>query len=67
MEVHTRFISLRSAVDRTGRSRWWLRSQWLAGSFPQPVSVGYRGTMFVESEVEAWLQARIAERDSRAA
>lgn len=33
--------------------------------FPKPVRVGKNTIAFVESEVEEWLQARIAERDEK--
>lgn len=33
-----------------------------SGRFPQPVKIG-RSTAFVSAEVDAWISARIAERD----
>jgi len=38
-----------------------------AGRFPRPISLGARAVGWVESEVEAWIEARMAERDSAAA
>ena len=33
--------------------------------FPKPVRLGANSIAFVESEIEQWLQARIAERDEK--
>lgn len=35
--------------------------------FPKPVKIGLRRNAWVESEIEAWMQARIDERDGVAA
>ncbi|MCP5191188.1 MAG: AlpA family transcriptional regulator [Pseudomonadales bacterium] len=37
------------------------------GAFPQPVPIGARSVAWVESEVNSWVQARIAARDTRKA
>jgi predicted DNA-binding transcriptional regulator AlpA len=34
-----------------------------AGKFPRPVKVG-RASRFVAAEVDAWIQARVADRDA---
>lgn len=34
-----------------------------AGRFPQPVQIGPNSIAFVEDEVEAWMKARVHERD----
>jgi prophage regulatory protein len=36
------------------------------GSFPRPVRIGKRAVGWVESEVDGWIEARIAERDAKA-
>lgn len=33
------------------------------GRFPKPVSLGERAVAWVESEVEAWIEARVSTRD----
>lgn len=35
--------------------------------FPRPVKVGERRIAWLESEILAWLEARVAERDNKAA
>lgn len=62
----TVLISQAETARRVGRSRWWIRDEVSANRFPRPVKCG-RNTMFVEGEVEAWIKARIAERDRMAA
>jgi hypothetical protein len=37
------------------------------GRFPKPVSISDRSVGWVEAEVDAWLEARIAQRDMEAA
>jgi prophage regulatory protein len=37
------------------------------GKFPRPVHLGPNRIAFVEEEIDAWLAARVAERDGRAA
>ena len=58
-----RLISLTKVCQRINKSRWWVRGERLAGRFPEPVKTGD----FVEHEIEAWIEARIAERDAGAA
>lgn len=38
-----------------------------AGTFPKPIKVGAARNAWVESEIDAWIKARMAERDSAAA
>jgi prophage regulatory protein len=64
MQTPQKLIPLKAAADRVGKSRWWLRQEWLAGRFPKPVIVGHRSTMFLESEIDSWITAKIAERDA---
>jgi len=62
----------RREVERlTGYARSSLYSMIERGLFPRPVRIaagdGPGSVRWVQSEVEAWIQARIAERDSKAA
>jgi len=34
------------------------------GTFPKPIKLGERGSGWLRTEVDAWLQARIDERDT---
>lgn len=44
---------------RTGLSRSTIYDRIKAGTFPAPVSLGEKAVGWIESEVDAWLVARI--------
>jgi prophage regulatory protein len=48
-------------------SKQHLRQQIAAGLFPRPIRIGPKAVAWIQSEVDAWLRARIAERDARIA
>ena len=58
----TRVLRLPEVMARTGLSRTTIYRWRLAGRFPQPVRLGTRNVGWIESEVEAWLRERMAER-----
>ncbi len=61
-----RFVTIGAAVDRTGLSRSYLYEQIAKDAFPKPVKLGdtkRAPIRFVESEVDAWIDAKILERD----
>ena len=58
----TRILRLPEVMARTGLSRTTIYRWRLAGRFPQPVRLGTRCVGWIESEVEAWLRERMAER-----
>lgn len=47
---------------RTGLSRSTIYSRIKAGTFPAPVSLGEKAVGWVESEIDAWIAARIQSR-----
>jgi prophage regulatory protein len=49
---------------RTGLARSTIYDRIKKGTFPAPVSLGYKAVGWIESEIEAFLSARIAERDA---
>lgn len=51
---------------RTGYSRSSIYAMMEAGDFPRPVKLGPRAVAWVESEVDAWIAARIEARDDAA-
>lgn len=59
----TKLIRLQSVLDRTGLSRSSCYELMAAGKFCQPVKIGPRAIAFSESEVEAWINARLSERE----
>ena len=66
--VQTRIIKLRDLVPRIGCSRATVYARLdpkdprYDPAMPRPVNLGGRSVGWVESEVEAWLQTRIAMR-----
>lgn len=60
------FIGAKKTEAKVGRSRWTLWRMEASKTFPQSIKVG-RSRLWIESEVDAWIAARIAERDSRSA
>jgi prophage regulatory protein len=57
------FKSLRS-VKGINHSRDHLRRKWKASEFPKPVPVSDRRIAWIETEIDEWLAARVAERDT---
>ena len=59
----TRFIRRPAVEDQTGLSRSTIYMLMQNGQFPKPVRIGGRTVAWPEAEVEAWLNARLAERE----
>ncbi|MCZ0936605.1 MAG: AlpA family transcriptional regulator [Gemmatimonadetes bacterium] len=55
-----RFLRLPEVLDRTGLSRSTIYVRLDQGRFPRPVSLGARAVGWLESEVDEWIQERIA-------
>ncbi|MDE2653701.1 MAG: AlpA family transcriptional regulator [Gemmatimonadota bacterium] len=55
-------LRLPEVMARTGLSRTTIYRWRRAGRFPQAVPLGTRCVGFIESELEAWLRERIAQR-----
>ncbi len=47
--------------SRTGLSRSTIYDRIKAGTFPAPISLGAKAVGWIESEIDAWLNARIQE------
>jgi prophage regulatory protein len=54
-----KIIRLQAVKARCGLSRSTLYNRIAAGEFPSPVALGARAVGWVESEVSAWVAARI--------
>ncbi len=46
---------------RTGLARSTIYDRIKAGTFPAPISLGEKAVGWIESEIDAWLNARIEE------
>jgi prophage regulatory protein len=56
-----RFLRLRDVTGATGCSRTAIYDGMKAGTFPLQISVGNRSVVWMESEIEAWMQGKIAQ------
>jgi len=52
---------------RTGYSKAWIYRLISQERFPKPVKIGSRSIAFVESEIDEWINQRIAESRGEAA
>lgn len=50
---------------RTGLSRSSIYAGIAAGTFPAPVPLGEKSVGWVESEIQSWLESRVAARNER--
>ena len=63
-----KLLRIKSVLERTELSRAYIYQLSKAGKFPRPVRLVENGTSvaWVESEVQAWIDQRIAQRDGGA-
>ncbi len=61
-----RLIRLKSVLDKTGLSRSVAYDLMGKGEFPRPAKVysGARANVWPEAEIDAWIAARVAEREA---
>jgi len=55
------FIRMTETMRRTGYSKAWIYRLMSQKRFPASVKIGSRSIAFVESEVDEWINQRIAE------
>jgi len=55
-----KILRLPAVKDRTGLSRSSVYEKISAGDFPKPVSLGARAVGWLESDVDAWIDDRVA-------
>ncbi|MFJ5331692.1 helix-turn-helix transcriptional regulator [Pectobacterium versatile] len=56
-----RLIRLPEVMSKTGFSKAWIYRLIRKKHFPSPIKTGSRSIAFVESEVDGWIELRIAE------
>jgi prophage regulatory protein len=59
-----RFISSTDVKERVGLSKTEIYRRIAAGTFPKQVPLGEHRIAFLESEIEAWIAARVVARAS---
>jgi prophage regulatory protein len=62
-----RVMRIREVERETGLRHSSIYEQMNAGRFPKPIRIGPRAVGWLEQEIVDWQEARIAERDARAA
>jgi prophage regulatory protein len=60
-------LRLAQVRQRTGRPTSSIYADIAAGTFPAPIPLGPRAVGWIEEEIDAWVEARIVERDTGAA
>ena len=61
LEQSKSLIRLSEVQRRTGYSKAWIYRLISQKRFPSSVKIGTRAIAFVESEIDEWIDARIAE------
>jgi prophage regulatory protein len=64
MTEQLRILRLREVRERTGRSQSSIYSDMAAGTFPRAVPIGGHAVGWLETEIDTWIKARVAERDA---
>ena len=59
-------LRIRQTVKATGKSKSAIYADIAAGKFPRPVKLGAKAVGWFLDEIEAWQDARAAERDKAA-
>ena len=59
-----RFLTMRQVLERVPLSKTYIYQLINEGTFPRPVPLGPHRVAFVESEVVAWMAARLAAREA---
>jgi len=60
-ETHKRVIRLDGVMNKTGLGRSVIYMHMKAGTFPQSIKLGARAVGWLESDIDDWIDQRIAE------
>jgi prophage regulatory protein len=58
-----RVLRLRHVEEKTGLKHTYIYMLMAAGTFPKQIKLSPKARGWIESEIDAWIAARIAERD----
>ena len=58
-----KLIKLKQVMECTGLARSTVYKFMAEGQFPKPVKLGVRMVAWVEAEIQAWVNEKIANRD----
>ena len=62
-----RILRRPEVTDKTGLRRSAIYQRMANGTFPKSIKLGPKAIGWAESEIDQWIDARIAERDAEAA
>jgi prophage regulatory protein len=62
-----RLIKLPEVIKKVGLGKTEIYQRISEGTFPKQVSLGGRSVAWVESEIDAWIEKRITDRDEQIA
>jgi prophage regulatory protein len=63
----SKLLKLKTVIEVTGVSRSHIYALAQKGQFPKPVKLTERSSAWVESEIQDWIESRIAARDMEVA
>jgi prophage regulatory protein len=67
MTEHNRLIKLPEVIKKVGLRKTEIYQRIGEDTFPKQVPLGGRSVAWVESEIDAWIEKRISERDHQKA
>lgn len=59
-----RVLKIKKLVKKVGKSKPTIYRDMAAGTFPQSLRLGSNSVGWLESEIDAWIEARAAERET---
>lgn len=59
-----RFLRLPEVLDKTGMGRTYIYEKMAVGEFPKVVKLGEKTSVWLESEIDAWMDAKAAKREA---
>jgi prophage regulatory protein len=62
-----RILRLRDVKAKTGQATSTIYAAMASGNFPKPIPLGERAVGWLESEIDAWIEACLRKRETRAA
>ncbi|NRP10610.1 MULTISPECIES: AlpA family transcriptional regulator [unclassified Marinobacterium] len=65
--MKTTLLKLTDVIAATGLSRSYIYHLAKQGAFPKPIKLSERSSAWVQSELEAWIDSRIALRNQEVA
>jgi len=59
-----KIIRLPRVEELTGKSRSRIYAEIAAGEFPKPIKLSARAVGWLQSEIQAWIESKIADREA---